>query len=517
MKFEEKYELLESVTTGKVETFVANDKVRGERVLVHILHCDPQKPNLPTVQWVLESFRRVAPEPAALVLETGRYGGTLYAYLVTKMPEKTVLRGWVERYNAQAKETQEILIPDVQSTAESETATAEIKPAEPARVPVQFTQVFREFESQPTPSVPVAPVKETGLPPRPLPHLGAGANPSAPHPAIPWDEVLPPTPVPSKGEPRISSSAVPTSPDFPAQSFRVETAEPGIGDSTKAGEFTSFFQGPFHVEGPSEIPAVSPRETELPRKSVGAFTALFGTPQAERSQPSSGGAASDSPASGSSSGFTGLFGDSEILSPKSPPTPPTPPAGLPRAVSDAPPTPSVAPKEPHIASLPASPLAPTPAVFTTLPPPIPVLPKPPAVTPTASAPDGATRVFSPPTPTAPASEPLVASGPSPYTQIISVRPPRAGGEAGSQKQAPAQTPGAGLFPAPSMPAFPTIAPPPMPPAPVMPKLAVPPPPSPKLPKVEPSKPPVSFWPLAIVLTVLLFIGVLLVLYFALKH
>ena len=49
MKFGEKYELLESLTTGAVETFVANDKVRGERVLVHILHGDPQRPNQPTV------------------------------------------------------------------------------------------------------------------------------------------------------------------------------------------------------------------------------------------------------------------------------------------------------------------------------------------------------------------------------------------------------------------------------------------------------------------------------------
>jgi hypothetical protein len=67
MKFGEKYELLESLTTGGVETFVANDKVRGERVLVHILECEGQKPNQPTVQWVLEAFRRIAPEPAGTV------------------------------------------------------------------------------------------------------------------------------------------------------------------------------------------------------------------------------------------------------------------------------------------------------------------------------------------------------------------------------------------------------------------------------------------------------------------
>src|SRR5271169_841759 len=111
MKFEEKYELLESLTSGKVETFVANDKLRGERVVVHILHCDPQKPNQPTVQWVLESFRRLAPEPAGLVLETGRYSGTLYAYLVTKLPEEAALRRWVQQYESQARDTRETPAP----------------------------------------------------------------------------------------------------------------------------------------------------------------------------------------------------------------------------------------------------------------------------------------------------------------------------------------------------------------------------------------------------------------------
>ena len=108
MKFGEKYELLESLTTGGVETFVANDKVRGERVLVHIIEGEAQKPNQPTVQWVLEAFRRVAPEPPGLVLETGRYSGTLYAYLVTKMPDDAALRGWVRLYRSHARETQEI-------------------------------------------------------------------------------------------------------------------------------------------------------------------------------------------------------------------------------------------------------------------------------------------------------------------------------------------------------------------------------------------------------------------------
>jgi hypothetical protein len=52
----------------------------------------------------------------------------------------------------------------------------------------------------------------------------------------------------------------------------------------------------------------------------------------------------------------------------------------------------------------------------------------------------------------------------------------------------------------------------------MPKVAIPPPPkAPKLDKVVIPEPPVSYWPLILTLTVLFFIAVLLVLYFALKH
>ena len=135
MKFGEKYELLESLTTGGVETFVANDKVRGERVLVHILECAAQKPNQPTAQWVLDQFRQIAPEPPGLVLETGRYSGTLYAYLVTKMPDEALLTKWVQLYRSQGRDTQDSPAPVAKPTAENEFPTADLTPKERPRVP----------------------------------------------------------------------------------------------------------------------------------------------------------------------------------------------------------------------------------------------------------------------------------------------------------------------------------------------------------------------------------------------
>jgi hypothetical protein len=89
---------------------------------------------------------------------------------------------------------------------------------------------------------------------------------------------------------------------------------------------------------------------------------------------------------------------------------------------------------------------------------------------------------------------LPPSGPSAYTQIISVKPvnPDTAGE----KNEPAAKPSSFVLPAIKLP---------------------PPPKPPKLPKVEITAPPVSYWPLILTLTILFFAAVLLVLYFVLKH
>jgi len=111
MKFANKYELFEEVTSGRVETFFAKDLASGERVLLHIFEAPEKKPDQPTVLWVLESFRKVAPDPPGLVLETGRYSGTTYAYLATKLPDNAALRLWTQSYESHVVEMHEITIP----------------------------------------------------------------------------------------------------------------------------------------------------------------------------------------------------------------------------------------------------------------------------------------------------------------------------------------------------------------------------------------------------------------------
>src|SRR5208282_6575656 len=124
MTFAAKYEILEVVARGTVETFVARKVATDEPVLVHIFECQEQQPNQPTVQWVLESFRIVAPDPCGLVVETGRYEATSYGYLVARLPEKSALQAWIQAYNArQQAETGVVPPPPSLATPDSPEST----------------------------------------------------------------------------------------------------------------------------------------------------------------------------------------------------------------------------------------------------------------------------------------------------------------------------------------------------------------------------------------------------------
>jgi hypothetical protein len=510
MKFSEKFELLESLTTGAIETFAANDKVRGERVLVHIVECTAQKPEQSMTEWVLESFRRLAPEPAGPVLETGRYSGAQYAYLVTKPADEAAVKSWVRRYELQSQETKETSIHQLKQQISGPPPTPSVPPMvaprEPQPAPGQMTQLFQDFDS-------LAKSKSMGVPERQVPARPVNlVGESGLHSAAPWDPAsLKPEAPPKERIPEsFSSPAKPVAPELPASHVR---------EGPKPGEFTSFFQGPFRGDAPSDVPAFSSEPIEPPRKSVGEFTAMFGS---AAPQPSENAPASNAPASS----FTGLFKDVEkpqqaFHSSATPPGGVIPPAVEPFPVPSAPKDHSSSPQAPIFVS-------PQPPVVTAPPPIVPVShPTPtPVEPPMPSRPgplpgDGATGAFMRPS-AQPAPTPSpVPSGPSPYTQIISRQKFAAEEPAEAGARNPASPAAGGGFAAPPMPKIPAAAPPPIPkipPPPPMPKMTAKPPAGPKAPKLDATPPPpLSYWPLIITLTVLFFLAVILVLYFVLKH
>jgi hypothetical protein len=519
MKFGDHYELVQSVADGPVETFVAKDLRRGESVLVHILDCGEQKPNQPTVQWVMEAFRSNAPEPAGLVLEAGRYSGTLYGYLVTRLPDETALKNWVERYKLQRQETQEFAIPS-SGAKKNESPTADLTPVEPAPSAGLFTQAFRGFGLQ-ADALPKADASQES---KASPARSGSGNP-ADRPASrvePARYVAPETP---------PAADAPAPADFFATEFKAAKVPiPEFGPvvkelGSKPGEFTSFFRGPFAGGQPSEIPALSEQPLSAPRKVIGEFTATFG---AMGSRPEEKAPASSVPGSGAFPAAPGSFTEAFDLDrpdldglSKAPGNLEPKSMGVSGMIEGA----SGAVREPGRNSF----LTPNlPELPVSSPPPVPAVPpregRRPALTSSEGASHGATQVFRMPSAKPEVSEPAFPSGPGEYTRIISMlRTEGSAAEPATNGENSSGAKPALAIPSASLPKLPAMAMPPIPPpvhapaAPPMAKPAVPALPKPKLESLKAPKPPVSYLPLIVTLTVLFVVAALVVVYFAIKH
>lgn len=466
----------------------------------------------------MEAFRKTAPEPAGVVLEAGRYSGTLYAYLVTKLPDDGALRNWVESYKVQVEETQEVASPWLKE--QGEVPTADLPADEPAPPPGMFTRAFKGY-GEPTNAAPET-VRSEVAPP--------GAESAIPAEGEGWriESYLKGAQTRPTGEAAASTDLFRS--DFKAATVPAEQIGPVIKENIpKPGEFTSYFRGPFAGGEPSEVSAPVSPQPPAP-KVVGEFTAMFGSIKNWKEERASGPSATGIDGLNESPGtFTGSFPDSDRASRPAANFEPPPagatgtPAGesflAPKPAAPNFPVPSFStPNLPapnlHVPNLPVAPTLPTPR--------IPVVPEGrPLADPVSpsSASGGATRLFQVPSAQPTISEPPMPSGPGAYTRIISaVRSDPAQQPANAEGQNPASA----SFSLPKLPTMPPPAPPPLPvftpppiAAPAMPK-------APKLeaPKFDASKAPkepVSYWPLILTLTVLFFVAVLLVGYFVLKH
>jgi len=562
MKFANKYELFEAVTSGPVETFFAKDLASGERVVLHIFEAPEKKPDQPTVQWVLESFRRLAPDPPGLVVETGQYSGTTYAYLVTKLPDDAALQRWTQSYQSHEKETHEIAIPSQVSSTEgpatkkessqaSDRTREQSTTARKARPPGDFTAAFLrapspanprpeandskqadwdEINSLPEPTAPQkqpgdftrqffsgsneAPQKPATQAPAKMPAAGtrpervispAGA-PGAETAKVEGTES--PRQEPSGGGLSLSSVPPADSGGFTAlfrSDFKPEPTAPSerVGippklDDGKAGDFTDFFRGPFDGERPAETPNISSKPMDMPQPAAPGEFTML-------FGSGKGGALDTTPP------LPGKVGDTSQKAEPGAFTKLFPDASQP-AVS--PPTNAelrtwepVAPKSqvPSPASEPSStqplPVPATPSAASSI---DPMLSKPAASSTVRASeppqPAGATHVFSAVGGRLPISTP-VPSGPSEYTRIIS------GGMGGPAPLEPPIASGS-MNPASSLPKI--AAPPP-------PKFSPPAAPKPLQLESKAPKPKASYLPLVIILNVLLFFAILLIVYFAVKR
>ena len=581
MKFAGKYELSDEVTTGRVETFVGRDVAKGERVLVYIFDAPAKKPDQPTVQWVLESFRAVAPDPPGLVVATGRYGGTTYAYLVTQLPDDAVLRQWTQAYESFGAGTREITIGPKNVSIERAVTVSFPRPSEPGAeaqasvyrptdAAARFSgspspaeidgDVFRETRNVPAQSasagedwsgISFGPLGEA---PKPEPgeftrQFLAGSNEPAQPPASqafsgPAAEVS--SHLNREGlrdAPRSQEAARPERVASPAQ---MRSVSPTVNDGDSAAEDMGGFTALFR-------PSLKPEEKDSPASMVGArkaddgkpgdFTRFFRGPfdgEQPVETPPIVADASRTPQRNAPGEFTRVFGSSTDSSF----------SAMYRSAGEVGDTPlkaesgaftrsfgNASQHSPAMEPLPISernasgqtPPAlkepnwtapvPTPVEVPVNPPVAPIAPRVGAGNPRLSMQNGATQAFSVPSREVSSSPPPPSTGPSQYTRIISggLVSP---GSSGEPAVAEGSSNGPGSAPDFEMPA-PALPKAPKMTAPPAPKLQPPAVASPAAPKAPERgalpKAKKSSLPMIIILNVLLLIAVLLIVYFAIKH
>jgi hypothetical protein len=107
LKLTEKYELVEPVTRGRINSFIARDLSTSEQALVHLFECAGSRSGQPAALWVLQAFRCLAPSPPGRVIEAGTSESSSLAYVITLMPSASSLRAWVQAYKLSTETTQE--------------------------------------------------------------------------------------------------------------------------------------------------------------------------------------------------------------------------------------------------------------------------------------------------------------------------------------------------------------------------------------------------------------------------
>jgi hypothetical protein len=281
MKFTEKYEILELLTSGRVSTFLVRDRVTREQAVIHTFECpilfSPESRN----QSILKHFASLAPVPPESVSEVGFDEASSSAYVATKVPTENALQSWVKSYRDFAAGPS--VAPEPRGREED--ATAELSTEDlrkllrqrSSRKSEPSTPPSAQVSGQPaSPSSTSAPSQQKGEFTR-LFGKPEAFGPAEEHPEIlePANQKLPVSPV-------QSGSATGFATNFGAPTFEAKnpvTADvesPGTPPKQDSGESASFTQ----LFSAAQKPPVNPRQaapSEHPTgpKEASSFTKEF--------------------------------------------------------------------------------------------------------------------------------------------------------------------------------------------------------------------------------------------------
>lgn len=315
MKFTEKYEILELLTSGRVSTFLARERASQAQAVVHTFECPAAIGCESETSSIIKHFATLAPGPAEPVTEVGFDEGSSSAYIVTRVPGAGALQTWVRAYRSFA-EGHGKEVSDFDENATAELSASEVEkilrqndrarnqrplesatpistesfsisaPSAPPKQGGEFTRLFEQPEA-------FRPLSESGAPRRP--------ERTIPERSIPTGQQdFPPTNYGAKtptAKARVGSPE-PVSPER-------DSPEPA---SSEPGSFTQqFFSGTddasnrFGLGNPPEPSAV-----KEPGPFTKEFRAITGKTQQSADPAGSGGGGKQGPPAKSSAPAPGF-------------------------------------------------------------------------------------------------------------------------------------------------------------------------------------------------------------------
>jgi len=100
MKFAEKYEIAEMVTSGRVTTFLARDRATQESLVVYTFECVGAGAKELSTASIIARFCKLAPNPPGMIVKAGFDEPSSSAFIATKMPDQASLERWVKAYQS---------------------------------------------------------------------------------------------------------------------------------------------------------------------------------------------------------------------------------------------------------------------------------------------------------------------------------------------------------------------------------------------------------------------------------
>ncbi|HTW57148.1 MAG TPA: hypothetical protein VMD99_03345 [Terriglobales bacterium] len=338
MKFAEKYEILEMLTSGRVSTFLARDRATQDQVVVYTFDCAGTGSSELSTASIIAKFCSIAPNPPGIIIKAGFDAASSSAFLTTKMPDAAALKDWTSKYHGFAQPAAKPSAAPVSRPVSD--ATAEISASE-------LKAVLAQGRSHPVADKPVADQGEStaafsaGPPSQTAPPSGGEftrlfqeANAFEPLRSSRSPAQSPPASKPGDATDamlgKLSSTPYQTERKSPPPPISTKPEPTLTGAGSSPGSFTREFLG-LSKDDASLTPGRTPVDSPTPSKNrPGSFTREFlaasQSPAGSSNQPAGGlkeptppstafgsafGPASEKPVSEKSGSFAGDSRDSD--------------------------------------------------------------------------------------------------------------------------------------------------------------------------------------------------------------